>query len=279
MLRRTLQGAVVAAAATGGANFAAAQTVYGGVDAAVNAWETLSFGDKDSEIGTDLSGFAGVKFGSGLFVEGELRFKDAEDDLSDSTQNLQHSKLGALRIGVERGALTGEVILGGFETTTGDGNVAATFVTLGGSYVVSDVLTLTGLVGHLDATNGDEFEDAPKDFNSVTLGALYRVNERTEIWANASYGDGKIDSENEMALVKEVSVGADYALAAPGLKAYGAVSYGDYFQGDEADNAYKTQLTVGLTWTFGESGKRSSRARVALPDYEGWTGVMAGTLE
>ena len=263
---------------------ALAEGLYGGVDLSYSATNVVAFDNPSAgEQGSDVSGFVGFGFGSGLFAEGELRFKDSSDDLLDPYDNLSSSTAGALRMGIQRGKMTGEFILGNAVEINDDGLSARSFAGLAGSYAMSDALTFTGSIGYLDGKNGtdDDGLDAIRAMSTVTLGAVYDINDRMSVWGNATYGQGGMDDDSpaELAVINEVSLGVDYGLGMAGLKAYGAVTYTDAYQGTEQDDAYETRLNLGLTYTFGDGGTRSSRVRPALPNYETWMGITGGVLE
>ena len=260
-----------------------AEGLYGSGDLAANWQHTRDYlADSNDEAGLIASGYLGYRFGSGLFVEGELRFQDMSDDSSDGLDGLQNSSLGVLRGGMEFGAATAEIILGATAVRTGQGQSALNFGGLGGAYALSDRATLRGMVVRLiHATGeGDEEEDVLKDATAVSLGLAYGVSEQITVWGDAAYADGIMDGAREMSLVKEISLGADYAFATPGLKAFGKISYADLYQGaNEWQSAYDTRISLGITYSFGAVGSRDQRKRAPLPNIENWMTITAGVLE
>jgi hypothetical protein len=264
------------------AGAASAEGPYGSGDLAAN-WQSIQANNiglnSSDETGLTASGYAGYRFGAGMFVEGELRFQDMSDDDTDGVNSLQSSSLAVLRGGIDFGAATTELLIGAVEARTSEDQSSLTFGGLGGSYTLSDRVTLRGTVIHLAHEGGDGAEDVIKDATAISLGAAYGVSDQITIWGDAVYADGVMDDEREMSLVREISLGAGYAFATPGLKAYGSLSYADLYQGGEEDSAYDTRVSLGITYSFGAAGSRDVRKRAPLPNIENWMAVTSSILE
>jgi predicted porin len=261
---------------------AAAEGLYGTGDllASQQSLQSVSMGPISSdESGLIASGSLGYRFGSGLFIEGELRFQDYSDDDADSIDPLQNSSLSLMRAGIDRGTFTAEALIGAASVRTDDGDSGLTFAGLGGSYGLSDQATLRGMVIHLAHESGEEAEDVLSDATAFSLGAAYQVSDQVSVWGDAVYADGVMDSDRDMGLVREISIGADYAFLTPGLKAYGAVSYADIYQGGEQQNAYDTRVALGISYSFGAAGSRDLRKRAPLPNIENWMAITSSILE
>jgi hypothetical protein len=264
------------------ASGASAQGIYGSGDLAATSRDTSSVGMgpiEGNETGLGASGYLGYRFSSGLFVEGELRFQDMSDDLTDGIDGLQNSSLAMIRGGTEFGAFTAEVLLGAASVRSDAGDSGLTFGGLGGSYALSDQATLRGMVVHLAHESGEEADDVLRDATAVSLGVAYGVSDKISLWGDAVYADGVMDSDRDPGLVREISLGVDYAFATPGLKAYGAISYADIYQGQEEQNAYDTRIALGITYSFGAAGSRDLHKRAPLPNIENWMAITADVLE
>lgn len=264
------------------ASGASAEGIYGSGDLAVTWKDTSgeSIGPiRSDETGLGASGYLGYRFSSGLFVEGELRFQDMSDDPTDDIDGLQNSALAMIRGGTEFGAFSAEVLLGAASVRSDTGDSGLTFGGLGGSYALSDQATLRGMVVHLAHESGEEAGDVLRDATAVSLGMAYGVSDKISLWGDAVYADGVMDSDRDPGLVREISLGVDYAFATPGLKAYGAISYADIYQGEEEQNAYDTRLALGITYSFGAAGSRDLRKRAPLPNIENWMAITADVLE
>lgn len=260
---------------------AAAEGLYGSADLSAT-WQDIRERDgspeDSSESGVGLSGYLGLRFGSAMFVEGELRFQDMSD-APGGVEAMQYSSLAALRAGMDFGAASAEFVVGAAEAQTEEDKSGLTFAGLGGGYALSDQLTLRGMLFHLAHPSGDGEEDVIKDATAISLGAAYGISDRLTIWGDAIYADGVTDDERELSMVKEISLGLDYAFATPGLKAYGAISYADYYQGGEQDNAYDTRVSLGITYSFGAAGSRDNRQRAPLPNIENWMAITSSVVE
>lgn len=258
------------------AGTALAEGVYGSADLSTT-WQKLRFdGERNEETGIAASGYLGYRFGT-AFVEGELRHQDMSDDLDDEFDPLQHGTLGALRGGMDFGAVNAELVFGGARVTTDEGRADLTFAGIGGGYSLSDQLALRGMFLHLARASGEQAEDVIKDANAVSFGAAYGLSDKITLTGDAVYADGVTDSEREMALVREITLGLDHAFAAPGWNAYGRISYADFYQGSEEDSVYDTRVTLGITYSFGAEGR--GRDRAVLPNIENWMAVTASVLE
>ena len=279
MAPRTVIACLVCGTAVVGS--ASAQEFYGSGDLAFT-WQSIRENDNNetsNETGQAVSAYLGYRLGSGMFIEGELRFQDMSDDVFDDFDGLQNSSLGLLRGGGDFGAFTAEILLGAAEVRTDEGDSGLTFGGLGGSYALSDQATLRGMVIHLAHESGEESDDVLHDATAVSLGAAFSLNDSVTLWGDAVYADGTMDGDDEMGLVKEISLGADYAFATPGLKAYGKVSYADLYQGGEQDSAYDTRISLGITYSFGAVGSRDVRKRAPLPNIEHWMAITSSVLE
>lgn len=87
---------------------------------------------EDNEaVGQSVSAFAGYRFASGLFVEGDLRYTNLFSDTGDI--GLRYGATGFLRGGYEQGALRGEILFGNADVTSREGTAVLQIAGLGGS--------------------------------------------------------------------------------------------------------------------------------------------------
>jgi hypothetical protein len=128
--------------------------------------------------------------------------------------------------------------------------------------------------------SGEEAEDVLRDATIASLGLAFAPNDRLTLWGDAVYGDGSIDSDRDMGLVTEVSLGADYAVGGvEGLRAFGSVTYTDVFQNDEGDRANAVRVSLGLTYSFGAAGSRETQKRGPVLGYESWMALSTEVVE
>ncbi len=275
---------ITAALLTFSGQAGSAQDIYGGVDLSLGYTDVTDNGFPEGHSGGITgSAFAGRTFGNGFFAEGDLRLQ-LYDTQDFSNSSLDDSQLVALRFGRDWGTTTGEAILGYTMAHTFEGTTGRGFFAIAGTHELSPGMTVTGLLGYLDGTDGtdDDGLDGYSEMVHVSLGANYQINDRFGLWGNATYGEGIMDDDtprDELGRVQEVALGLDYTFANPALKGYLGVSYADHYQGGEDDSAYEKWVNLGVVWTFGDTGKRGSRTRPVLPQYENWLATSASILE
>ena len=279
----------IAALCVVGTTAASAQDFYG---AAELSFGNYSVDDTGSDEGTanlaTLDAFLGTEFGNDLFVEGEIRLKQASS-LSDPVSNngLRDGQLYALRVGKEFGAFSLDGFVGQIQATSGDNDssgdeaIQRHFYGFSGSYDPSDHLHLFGLFGQLDGdtTISTSNSDAFSNFTHVSIGADYKLSSSWTLSAAATYGWGDMDGAPDSARVQELELGATYTFADPNMRAFAEYRNAQYDQTDEGDYAVEEHISVGFVWTFGNSGSRRNATRTSLPNYLEWVTASDGHLE
>jgi hypothetical protein len=244
--------------------------------------------DEGTAIQSDIAGFVGHTFASGMFLEGEAIFSIRSNESDESGNNgLRDGRQIGLRFGKDVGDVTYEAVGFLYDFQNGDNEdeddrSEGYGIGIASTYAVSNNFEIAGLLGYMgggDVDGENEDDDVLDATTFISLQGTYNTSPefstslRIDYVTGTAPDDDPDDSINGLA----ARLTSTYAFNDQ-LDVSAFIERHDWEQPDDDDDYQEVSFGLGVTYNFGPNVARS-HSRIALPNAALWSANVAGHLK